>query len=67
MGKTDQEALDILKKALADASSAGESAKLKLVVSRTVGINRKANLSMGSFPSQMAALGEVSEEEVGTK
>eukprot|EP00731_Ephydatia_muelleri_P034560 Em0065g21a len=61
LGKSDQEALDILKRALVDAST-GENAKLKLVVSRTVGINRKANLSMGGF-SQMAALGEVSEEE----
>ena len=65
LGKSDQEALDILKRALVDAST-GENAKLKLVVSRTVGINRKANLSMGGF-SQMAALGEVSEEEVSTK
>ena len=66
LGKSDHEALDTLKKALA-AASTEENAKLRLVVARTMGINRKPNLSMGSFSSQMAALGEVSEEEVSIK
>ena len=67
LDKTDQEALDTLKKALAAASSGGDNAKLRLTVSRTVGISRKPNLSMPNYSSQMAALGEVSEEEVSIK
>lgn len=61
LGRSNNEALEVLRGALATAS--GESSSVQLVVARRAGINRKASLSMSSFSSSMAALGEEPEEE----
>ena len=60
LGRSNNEALEVLRGALATAS--GESSSVQLVVARRAGISRKASLSMSSFSSSMAALGEEPEE-----
>ena len=60
LGRSNHEALEVLRGALASASV--KSSTIQLMVARRAGINRKAALSMGSFSSSMAALGEEPEE-----